>query len=731
MSDLKLFVTGHKGFETLHFHELRDILSGCNARLDRQYGGVEITADIGAVYRICLHSRLSNRVFCELAHFTANDEEALYKGVYTVDWSRHLTSRNSIAVSATLSRSNLDHSHYASLKVKDAIVDQFRERVNSRPVIEKQHPDLHIHINIHRNQAKLSLDLSGESLHRRGYRIEHAGAPLKEHLAASMIAQSGWNRETAKTHRFIDPMCGSGTFAIEAAMIAADIAPGLDRDYYGFSKWLKHDNELWQNLLHEAEAQIDASAAPCIEASDYDSKALEVAKANAARAGVEELIHFSHQDINDLRLDADDRPAIVLCNPPYGERLKSEQGLAALYSAIGQGLRHIGKGRLYLISANPDLLHRLRLKRDFKKSIKNGPLDCLFAGFDIDFENLTTKPEVKKADTIIKDAEAFKPLLNRLLKNAKHLKRWAKRNDVSCYRLYDADLPEFSFALDVYHSEIDPNSCWYHLQEYQAPKTIEAELAADRIELAKQAVKQAFEIDDSELYCKTRQRQRGKHQYQKQDNQGELFQVREGEAFLLVNLADYLDSGLFLDHRLTRQRVKQMAAQKSVLNLFCYTGSVGVQAALGGASRVVNVDMSATYLKWAEENHAINNLLKGRHLDFIRADVMELLQRPRRFQIESEFDIIFLDPPSFSNSAKMAQTLDIQRDHEDLIQKSMKLLKANGVLLFSTNKKGFKLSPDLMSRFNILDISRDTIPEDFKRRPGIHKCWEIRHATGG
>ena len=731
MSDLKLFVTGHKGFETLHFHEIRDILAGSNAKLDRQYGGVEISAGIEAVYRICLHSRLSNRVFCELAHFTANDEEALYKGVYAVDWSEHLTSRNSFAVSATLSRSNLDHSHYASLKVKDAIVDQFRERVNSRPVIEKQHPDLHIHINIHRNQAKLSLDLSGESLHRRGYRTEHAGAPLKEHLAASMIAQSGWNRETAKTLRFIDPMCGSGTFAIEAAMISANIAPGLDRGYYGFSKWLKHNNELWHSLLHEAEGQVDASAAPLIEASDYDNKALEVAKANAARAGVEELIRFSHQDIQDLSLVTDGRPAIVLCNPPYGERLKSEQGLAALYTAVGQGLRQIGKGQLYLISANPDLLHRLRLKREFKKSIKNGPLDCLFASFKIDSEGLAAKTEVVKATPVKQDTEAFKPLLNRLLKNAKHLKRWAKRNDVSCYRIYDADLPEFSFALDVYQSEIDPESCWYHLQEYQAPKTIEAELAAERIELAKQAVKQAFDIDDSELFCKTRQRQRGKRQYQKQDNQGELFQVREGEALLLVNLSDYLDSGLFLDHRLTRQRVKQMSAHKSVLNLFCYTGSVGVQAALGGASRVVNVDMSATYLKWAEENHAINNLQKGEQLDFIRADAMELLQQPRRFQIELDFDIIFLDPPSFSNSARMAQTLDIQRDHEDLILQSMKLLKADGVLLFSTNRKGFKLSSDLMNRFNTLDISRDTIPEDFKRRPGIHKCWEIRHATGG
>jgi len=731
MSDLKLFVTGHKGFETLHFHELRDLLKDSTAQVNRQYGGVEVLGGIDSVYRICLHSRLSNRVFCELAQFAANDETQLYNAVYAIDWSEHLTSRNSFAVSATLSRSSLDHSHYVSLKVKDAIVDQFRDKVNSRPDIAKQQPDLHIHINIHKNQAQLSLDLSGESLHRRGYRSEHSGAPLKEHLAASMIAQSGWNYQTAKSSRFVDPMCGSGTFAIEAAMIAANIPPGLDRAHFGFSKWLKHDSALWQQCQEEAEAQIDASAEPLIEACDYDAAAIKIARANAERAGVEALIKFSHQDIIDLKLIEDDRPAIILCNPPYGERLQSEQGLAALYSAIGNSLRSVGRAKLFLISANPDLLHRLRLNRHFKKAIKNGPIECLFAGFDIDSEAATEKAEVVKTKPARQDSEASRPLLNRLLKNARHLKRWAKRNDVTCYRVYDADLPEFSFALDVYQSEVYPSTRWYHLQEYQAPKTIEVAVAAERIELAKQAVLAAFEIEESQLFCKTRQRQRGHRQYQKQDNQGELFQVREGTASLLVNLSDYLDSGLFLDHRITRQRIQQMAAGKSVLNLFCYTGSVGVQAALGGASHVVNVDMSATYLKWAEENHEINQLADKCRLEFIRANAVELLERPSRFNLPKHFDIIFLDPPSFSNSAKMQDTLDIQRDHQTLIDNAMKLLDQQGVLFFSTNRKSFRLDEDLLSTFDLTDISRETIPEDFKRRPGIHQCWEIRHRATG
>jgi 23S rRNA (guanine2445-N2)-methyltransferase / 23S rRNA (guanine2069-N7)-methyltransferase len=734
MAQLKLFITGHKGFETLLYHEIRQIMNGQGVTITKRYGGVEILGDIESVYRICLHCRLANRVFSELKQFKVENEEQLYAAIYELDWSEHLSPEHSFAVSATLSRSNMDHTHYASLKVKDAIVDQFRERYERRPSIKKQQPDIHIHINIHNNQASLSLDLSGESLHRRGYRTEHAGAPLKEHLAASIIAHAGWTRELAKTHRFIDPMCGSGTFAIEAAMIAANVSPGLGRTYFGFSKWLQHDVSLWQQCLAEAESQVDASIQTIIMASDYDAKAIDIARANAIRAGVEDLIHFAHQDITELNIEPDERLSIIVCNPPYGERLKSESGLAALYGDMGACFRRVGPAMLHIISANPDLLHRLRLKRISKKAVRNGPIDCLLASFEIADEGISQKSivdplaSVSTTRTIREGArESVTPLINRLTKNAKHLQRWSKRNGVSCYRLYDADLPEFSFALDVYQSEISPSTHWYHMQEYQAPKLIDADKAEARIELAKQAVRQVFEINDTMLYCKTKKRQRGSQQYEKQDNQGELFQVREGQASLLVNLSDYVDSGLFLDHRLTRKRVFDISKNRAVLNLFCYTGSVGVQAALGGASLVSNVDMSATYLKWARENHAINQLDDESRYQFLRADVVELLHNPARFGIEKLYDLIFLDPPSFSNSKKMQQTFDVQRDHQNMIEQSMRLLNKGGLLLFSTNKKGFKLSDSLSSQYAVVDISRETISEDFKRRPGIHRCWEIRH----
>jgi len=724
MQNLNLFITGHKGFETLLFHELREILSSTNAHLSKVYGGVEIEADIEAVYRICLYSRLANRVFCELARAKTEDETQLYQAVYQIEWEKHLNSRDSIAVSATLSRSNLNHGHYAALKSKDAIVDRFRDICGSRPVVAKKQPDIQVHINIHRDQARISLDLSGDSLHRRGYRTQHTGAPLKEHLAAALLLQAGWDRNRLVSQRLVDPMCGSGTFVIEAAMIAANIAPGLERNYFGFSKWLNHKPELWQGCIEQAREVVNPAPDTMIYASDYDAEAVEIARANAQRAQVVDLIDFSHRQIADLELPPSTGPTLIICNPPYGQRLQTEQGLGQLYSDLGIAVQNMSPARLAIISANPDLLHRLKLKRISRKDVRNGPLECLFAIFETTGgdKSGSTSPSARG----VRD-EVGLALRNRLAKNAKHLRRWANKNGVSCYRLYDADLPEFAFALDRYQSEIAADVEWFHLQEYQAPATIDPDKAEYRIKLAADVIKELFAISDQQLFCKTRSRQRGTKQYQKQDNRNEYFQVREATASLLINLTDYLDSGLFLDHRILREMVYHEARDKSVLNLFCYTGTVGVHAGLGGARSVLNVDMSANYLKWARENHLLNQLDDETRYQFLRADIVELLKNPARFSLSRDYDLIFFDPPSFSNSSKMQQTLDIQRDHEELIKLAMTLLSRDGLLLFSTNRRGFKLAHDIQSGYETRDISHATIPEDFKRNPKIHRCWEIRH----
>ena len=741
----EFFVTGHKGFETALFHEIRDIVNAIeddSNQIKKVYGGIELKGSLALAYHICIYSRLANRVYLQLKTFKADNEQALYQNVYDIDWSKHLTSRNSLAVSATLSGSSMDHSHYASLKVKDAIVDYFRNTVNSRPIIDKERPDLRIHLNIHKNNATLSLDLSGQSLHRRGYRLQHSGAPLKENLAAALLVQAGWNAQSAKTHSLVDPMCGSGTFAIEAAMMVANIPPGLDREYFGFLRWLQHDRPLWESCLAQAEQGIDQKAECEIFASDNNERAIEIARDNAMRAGIEGMIQFKALDMNDLSPDCVSKPAIIIFNPPYGERLQPEQGLAAMYTQMGKVLREFEQATVHIISANPDLLHRLRLNRTAKKTVNNGQLECVFASFEtgqLSDEAATevtagVTKEVNKETTTVAEISAIEEnnpeaaaLKNRLNKNHKHLARWAKRNGISCYRVYDADLPEFSFALDIYTNALKPDQAWYHLQEYQAPKTIEPEKAEHRIQLAQAVVKQVFAIDDKALFCKLRQRQRGKQQYEKQDMKGELLQVAEAGAKLLVNLTDYLDTGLFLDHRITRQMVFEQVRDKRVLNLFCYTGVVSVQAALGGAGQVTSADMSATYIKWAKENFELNELVDEKKYTFLQADCVDLLEHPERHGITDKYDLIFLDPPSFSNSKKMDDTLDILRDHEALITQSMNLMYKKGKLIFSTNRKGFKLSPSVIKNFKVTDITHQTIPEDFKRRPRIHQCWEITY----
>lgn len=730
----EFFVTGHKGLETLLFHEIRDIVSDAkdgDASIKKVYGGVELKGGLELAYRVCLHSRLANRVYHPLLRFKADNEEALYQQVYAIDWSQHLSSRHSMAVSASLSRSNINHSHYASLKVKDAIVDFFRNTVNSRPLIEKEQPDIHVHLNIHKNQATLSLDLSGQSLHRRGYRLQHAGAPLKENLAAALLIQAGWNRETARTHSLVDPMCGSGTFVIEAAMMAANMPPGLDRDYFAFLRWLKHDRDLWKSCLEPAEQGINANPDCEILGSDISQQAIDIAKDNAMRAGVEDLVQLKTLNFNQLQRELISRPPIVICNPPYGERLQAEEGLATLYAQMGKVFRALQPESVHILSANPDLLHRLRMQRTQKKAVKNGPLDCLFASFEMAKVQSDTMPAAASTpepvfELRLDDQEA-QALINRLKKNDKHLSRWARKNDISCYRLYDADLPEFAFALDKYTSALNPDVCWFHLQEYQAPKTVDADKAQQRIVLAQKVVRQLFSIDERHLFSKLRQRQRGKQQYEKVDKQGELFQVREGKARLLVNLSDYLDTGLFLDHRITRQLIHDQVKDKKVLNLFCYTASVSVQAAQGGASEVTSVDMSATYINWAKENFELNDLVDEKKYHFLQEDCIELLFRPQRHGIRHKYDLIFLDPPSFSNSKKMQETLDIQRDHVRMIEQAMKLLEKGGKLIFSTNKKGFSLDSTLGDKFVVMDFTARTIAEDFKRRPRIHQCWEFSH----
>lgn len=308
--------------------------------------------------------------------------------------------------------------------------------------------------------------------------------------------------------------------------------------------------------------------------------------------------------------------------------------------------------------------------------------------------------------------EAF---ANRLRKNAKHWDKWARRQGLSCYRLYDRDLHEFPLAIDRYGGHV-------HLQEYETDwQAGEAEYQAWRDDCY-QAIETVLELPRTHIHFKQRRRQRGTEQYEKTGRSGEDFVAEEQGLQFWVNLDAYLDTGLFLDHRNTRRRIRELAAGKRFLNLFAYTGSFSVYAAVGGAAHCTTVDMSNTYQEWTRRNLELNGLDLKRHR-LVRADVFHFLAEAVR--ANEQYDLIVMDPPSFSNSKKMQGILDVQRDHVQLIQGCLDLLVDGGELYFSNNKRGFKLNETALPGCTIRDISRQTVPEDFSNKQ-IHQCWAIR-----
>ncbi|MEE4637973.1 MAG: bifunctional 23S rRNA (guanine(2069)-N(7))-methyltransferase RlmK/23S rRNA (guanine(2445)-N(2))-methyltransferase RlmL [Wenzhouxiangella sp.] len=699
-----LFATAPRGLEELLAEELRGLgLAGVRVRR----GGVEFRADLAGAYRACLWSRLANRVLLPVIQFDAADERALYEGVGRLDWSAHLGPEQTLAVDFTGIRAALGHSRFAEQRVKDAVVDQIRERTGARPSVDIQDPDLRINVHMAGTDTTVAIDLAGDSLHRRDYRRAGRIAPLKENLAAAMLVRGGWGELATAGGAFIDPMCGSGTLLIEAAWIATDTAPGLLRTRFGFFGWRGHDENAWKELLEEAlERQERGQASlPDIIGFDHDAESVAASRDHLRRTGLADRISVEQREIAQARPPADAARGLVATNPPYGERLAERHELIPLYLRLGETLKRHFPGWRAMILNGAD--GRLGLKPEQSWHFFNGPLECRLEHFEIG--------ERREGDR----SEAAPDLVNRITKNQRQLARWLRREGVSCYRVYDADIPEYALAVDVYETT---EGRWLHVQEYAPPASIDPARAQARLRQALSVLPEVLEIEPQRLVFKVRERQRGERQYTRQGEREEFLEVREGPCRLLINLTDYLDTGLFLDHRPVRGWIGAHARGKDFLNLFCYTGAASVHAGLGGAASTTSVDLSATYLDWTRRNLHLNQLNSPVH-HLVRADCTRWLKDCRQ-----RFDLIFLDPPSFSNSKRMDDSLDIQRDHVELISDAMKLLKPEGTLIFSTNLRRFRLDQELGTSFTIEDRTSWSVPKDFQRNQRIHQCWLIRPA---
>lgn len=712
------FATCPKAMEPI----LADELSPLGAEdIKLTQGGVYFNGDLKVGYSACLWSRLANRVLLLLHSEAVDSVDELYDAVSKVEWTEHFDSDQTFLVDYAGRMRGIDNTHFGALKVKDAIVDQFRSKGELRPNIAKQEPDVRINVFITKGRVRISLDLSGESLHKRGYRREGGMAPLKENLAAALLIRAGWPEMAAAGKPLMDPMCGSGTFLIEAAMMASDTAPGLLRWRFGLQMWKQHNVELWREVWDAAELRREVGeAAATSEIHGYDGqpKAISKCRENLKQAGMTDRIRVSHRELKDLKPlthQAQQQLGLVITNPPYGERLSEVADMQYLYQHLGERLSQDFIGwELAVFTGNSELGKAVGLRSHKQYSFYNGAIKSQLLMYSLETTNRFADRRQASGEIPLQAlSEGAQMFANRVVKNRKQLSKWVKQENIQCYRIYDADMPEYAVAIDIYHD-------WLHVQEYAAPKTVDAEKAQRRLEEVMLALPQALQIPEARIVLKQRRQQTGKDQYQTHDEKGEYIQVEEGGCKLLVNLNDYLDTGLFLDHRPVRQKIQHLAQGKRFLNLFCYTGTATMHAVQGGAHNSLSVDMSATYLSWGKKNLALNGFSDQVH-QFEQHDCMEFIKHHK-----GEYDLIFLDPPTFSNSKKMIGVLDVQRDHAWMIHRVMDLLSEDGLLIFSTNYRRFELDDKVLQHNHVEDISDQTLDKDFSRNKKIHRCWEIR-----
>nr|WP_284048147.1 bifunctional 23S rRNA (guanine(2069)-N(7))-methyltransferase RlmK/23S rRNA (guanine(2445)-N(2))-methyltransferase RlmL [Marinobacter sp. ATCH36] len=724
VSDLNFFVTCPKGLEYLLEDELRTF--GMDP-VRNAPAGVWANGTLESGYRACLWSRLANRVILHLADVDATSGDQMLGGVTDLEWQQHIPVNGSFRVNFVGQNEAIRNTQFGAQRVKDGIVDRLRSASGQRPSVDAKNPDVTVSARLNRGKLSVGIDLSGDSLHKRGYRTEKGAAPLKENLAAALLTRCGWPEIAKAGGDFVDPMCGSGTLVIEAAMMALDMAPGRKRERFGFERWPGHQPDLWLSLRQEAEKrayegkQGIEGRMPLFHGFDQDRSVIQTAKHNLQRAGLEGIVTVERRAIDEfIRNESWAETGLVLVNPPYGERLSERKELGSLYRSLGEAVKSALPGwRLGVFTGAPEYGKSVGLRSYKQYRLYNGKLPAQLLLFNVDDVSAMTprEPDVPGQLTPrIANEERAAMLRNRLKKNLKTVGQWARKQGIGCYRLYDADMPEFALAIDIYEGRV-------HVQEYAAPKSVDDRSARERLAEAMAVIPEAIGVEREAMVCKQRQRQAGTSQYEKQAASGEFFNVHEHGCVLKVNLKDYLDTGLFLDHRPVRHWIQQNATGKRFLNLFCYTGAATVHAAVGGATRSLSLDMSKTYVNWAQENLALNDVDASHHR-VEQADCLAWLAA--RTSGDQRFDLIFMDPPTFSNSARMAGVLDVQKDHGRLIRQAMQRLTSEGLLVFSTNFRRFKLDEGLEEEFAIEEVTRDTLDRDFQRNARIHRCWHIR-----
>ncbi|SFT39905.1 23S rRNA (guanine2445-N2)-methyltransferase / 23S rRNA (guanine2069-N7)-methyltransferase [Pseudoalteromonas sp. DSM 26666] len=695
------------GIENLLVDELTEL----GATVSKQtVGSVRFEADSLLAQKVCLSTRFATRVLMLIEEKEGvNDKDSLYKFARLQPWQEWFGPTQTFAVDFNGTNDSLKNTQFSGLVIKDAIVDYFNDLYEQRPNVDKQDANVRVVARLNRHGVSLYIDYSGPRLSERGYRQGQGKAPIKEHLAAAIIKRSGWLENVNQP--LFDPCCGAGTILIEAAGMARNEAPGLFREGFAFERLPSFRVAKFKELKEQLLANITDPKLWLI-GHDYDANVLDKAIANAQRAELDTVIKFKQSDATKLTAVAK-LPGVVISNLPYGERIGSMAELVNLHRSLGVGFKkHFNHWKLALLGMDESLFKLLKLVKQKRYKFKNGPLDVELNLYQLDDKQVSLTTDDKPALNF----EGSMAFANRLKKNKQGLKNWLKQNQVHAYRVYDADIPEYNVAVDIYGDSAV-------IFEYAAPKEIDEKTSEKRLQDVISLTAQQLDIAPENIAVKVRKKQKGEEQYTPMAKQNRTMVVEEFGAKFKVNLFDYLDTGLFLDHRLARRYIQENAKDKRFLNLFAYTGTASVHAALGGAKAITTVDLSKTYLKWGQDNFALNDISNTRYR-FEQADCLKWLEHAK-----GQYDLIFLDPPTFSNSKRMKDAFDVQNDHIKLLTWVKKILSPSGTLIFSNNKRGFVMDEVGLMGLGLKaeNISEKTLSPDFKRNKKIHNSWLIKH----
>ena len=764
----EFYATCPKGFEQLLAGELRQLKYV--ERIRPLIGQVRFEGEMAAGLEVCLWSRLASRVVLVLASsLPAATSDELYASMGSIDWSEHFSHTQTFAIDAHGTNAGLTNSQFVALRAKDAIVDQFARKVSARPSVDTHNPDVRIALRVRQNQLSVGIDFSGTPLFMRGYEpaphMRDKRLPfLRPDYAAALLEIGGWsNLCTSARAQLAALFPGAGTIFVEAAARVHHQAPGLLRAAWGFSSWLQHDEAAWSELLAEARYMRDEFREAAVELNclTTDKRSISSTSAMLRSAGLSDSI-TSVASLDNAALVCADLSWCSLNDIARESLAISEliHAVDSMPSCAHLSLLQMGATDILLLARNQEATE--------KTSVMVGRDEALLTSYVLPEQTTCSAsaacsasatssasttialPDSTTLTTILPASDQFAA---RLSKVAKVRRKWSQREDISCYRIYDADLPDYAVAIDLFEGKrireiagkgehIGADEIWLSIAEYAAPKEIDATRARLRLMDVMSITSHVLGVDPHHIVVRTRTKARGGSQYANvakssakssaQSAYENKLLVDEGGLAFELNFSSGIDFGLFLDHRDTRARIREMAktwaGTGSFLNLFAYTGSATCYAADSGMKYTTTVDLSKTYLTWAKRNMKRNGF-EGREHEFIQADVLQWIQEQRH--TNHRWNLIFCDPPTFSNSARMRKrSFDIQRDHAEMLIGISRLLTRDGVCIFSCNLRNFKPDVEALAKagVSIEDITQETIPADFERNRKIHHCYIVKRS---